>query len=128
MALKLMCSFSISSNVSFYLHSLACSNGHVRLYNSTADINSNGTLAITGIFEICVDGEWATVCDDGSAIDPDNQDALERACYSMGYTGEQVHKEHGLHFEGHVTCDSITHYNECTEVQNPCYKDVTLNA
>ena len=35
-----------------------------------------------------MDNQWATVCDDGT--DFDNDAALQRACESMGYAGENL--------------------------------------
>ncbi len=67
-----------------------CQSGDIRLYNSQIAINSNDTLAITGILEVCIDGgEWATICDDGEPITDENVLLLlENGCTSLGYAGE----------------------------------------
>ncbi len=65
-----------------------CQNGEVRLYNSQTSVNNNGTVAITGVFQLCIEGQWGAFCDDGEEVNPDNFALLENACYSMGYSGK----------------------------------------
>ena len=67
-----------------------CQFGSVRLYNEQTGYNINGSLAITGILEVCVgEGGWATFCDEGvEAIDSNLLGFLQNGCNSMGYAGE----------------------------------------
>ena len=71
-----------------------CQNGAVRLYNSETGLNNDGVLAITGIFQVCVEGVWASFCDDGEDVDPSSLGALESACSGLGYSGKHIAVTH----------------------------------
>ena len=71
----------------FFIAVQSCSNGTLRLVN--------GLVETTGTVEICINGVWGTVCDDGW----DFRDARV-VCRQLGYNvdvgGELVLLEHNV--------------------------------
>ena len=65
-----------------YFLSTGCSDGSIRLRDSIASMN--------GRVEVCLNGDWGTVCDDGwTTVD------ANVACRQLGYSGsgnELMHK------------------------------------
>ena len=63
-----------------------CIDEDIRLFHETYDSYSS---TVTGVFEVCINGTWASVCADGIDFeDPDVQDQAELACfYGLNYTG-----------------------------------------
>lgn len=63
-----------------------CSNGAVRLYNSQSNY-TDGELTVTGIAEVCDEGEWIPFCDDGSGQYDSSDFIAVAACSNLGYSG-----------------------------------------
>ena len=63
----------IMNNISKKIYRIQCSHGDIRL--------AEGSGPNEGRVEVCVDGQWGTVCDDGW----DNTDA-QVVCRQLGYS------------------------------------------
>ena len=59
-----------------------CFDGDARLANYEVD----GTSAIAGALEVCINRRWASICNDAD-VDSDNLRVIELACRAMGYSG-----------------------------------------
>ena len=59
---------------------IGCSDGRIRLRDSTASMN--------GRVEVCLNGDWGTVCDNGwTTID------ANVACRQLGYSGSGIYND-----------------------------------
>ena len=62
-----------------------CIDGDIRLFYEIYDSYSS---TVTGVFEVCINGTWTSVCADNIDFeDPYVQDQAELACSGLGYTG-----------------------------------------
>ena len=64
-----------------------CTEGDARILNYDTYPLSNGTLAIAGIFEVCVNGEWSSICYNSSNLTDSVLMSIQAACSGLGYTG-----------------------------------------
>ena len=96
LSLTLFLSHSLSSSLcysfplSFFISSLCntvCTEGDARILNYDTYQLSNGTLAIAGILEVCVNGEWSSICYDGSNLTDSDLVGIQAVCSGLGYTG-----------------------------------------
>ena len=62
--------------------SLGCGVNDARLVNSVTNYTTNGGSTITGILEICTEGDYAAVCDTIS------ERTVALACQRIGYSSE----------------------------------------
>ena len=74
-------SFSITVLFSVSHFSTACSDNNARLVNERVEFTANGSAVISGRLEICINGEWAALCDDESLSDH----LADLACNSISY-------------------------------------------
>jgi hypothetical protein len=85
------CNFNVSSTCSgtplVVECRRACNEGYARIVNGVPTQLSNGSQAYTGILEVCNNGQWASICYNGSNLTQNTQDAIRRACSGLGYTG-----------------------------------------
>ena len=63
-----------------------CIDGDIRLFSK---IYNNYSSTVTGVYEVCINGTWTSVCADGIDFeDPDVQDQAKVACVcGLNYTG-----------------------------------------
>ena len=65
---------------------IECYDGEARL-GSYETRKVNDTVAIIGPLEVCINGRWASVSDNGVVADTNTLNAIEAACRAMGYSG-----------------------------------------
>ena len=68
---------------------IECNDGEARL-GSYETHKLNDTVAIVGPLEVCINGRWASVSDNGVAPDNNTLHAVEEACRAMGYSGMYI--------------------------------------
>ena len=71
----------IIHNISSYIYYLVCYEGQVRFGESESGYNENGDYFFEGRVEVCINGTFGVICDDGW----DEKDAAV-ACNHMGYS------------------------------------------
>ena len=69
-----------------FLIAAECMDGDIRLFYKIYDSYSS---TVTGVFEVCINGTWTSVCADGIDFeDPDVQDQAKVACVcGLNYAG-----------------------------------------
>ena len=85
--------YSIHIEFKFYflVHYTECEDGFIRLVNETVkrDDSSNSGPLITGIFEVCINNTWASICDE-AYLELNSSEAIQQAelfCDGLGYAG-----------------------------------------
>ena len=69
-----------------FLIAAECMDGDIRLFYEIYDSYSS---TVTGVYEVCINGTWTSVCADGIDFeDPDVQDQAKVACVcGLNYAG-----------------------------------------